>query len=253
MLDFIEIMDSGISMTIGAWIAVSLLGIGFLFGMIQSIYYIKLSWINKSNSRNETGLQFAEKVLETNLKSDIKVQAGTLRLRYVRYTVGTKKITLGAFVSKRKSLWTLADATRQAFAADIIERNANGQKAECPSWIFNILAPIPQFLLSFVATMVAGLMLYGAFIDSSFGDFLAYGAASILFLILISYSFATWKAASIMNKNSDKILGNLLTEKEKKQIITLYRIQALAAMITLIINVLVYIVQLVSIIQEEKK
>jgi len=238
-------------------ISILILAISIL-GMFNTFLYIKYSWIQRNNSLNMTGSEFAEQeVLNKNLNSNIKVQPSILRWRFAHFNHNTNTMKTGYFVSKRKSTWSLADAATQAYASDIMKKERNGEKTDVPAWVYKIRAPLPQMMLSIVISMTMGLMSYGVYTYlNSGGSTIAWFfmiAGIIAFMgITIVYSCAVWKGQDAISKNSDKILGSSLTDKERQDIKFLWKITALIALITLIIEVFIRIAYLIMILSKSK-
>ena len=228
-----------------------------ILGMFQFFLYIKYSWINRNNSLNLTGADYAQDVvLPQNLKSDIKVKKSIFRWRFVHFNSRTRTMKTGMFVSRRRSLWSIADGAAQSYAADVMDKESRGEKTNVKAWVYKIQAPLPMILISIMNTFAISLMIYGVISYSETGSlfalvFMLMGIIGFMILSLV-YTYAVWKGYQSISQNSDIILGNQLTNKETKDIKFLWKVTALIALITLILEIIVRILQVIELASKNK-
>jgi len=101
-----------------AWVIVGLSALTALLGLGLFIMWIYYSWIRRNNSKNYTGADITEYMFKKT-GTNVEVKSAWMYIKYWNYNkrAGTHK--LRPWTYNRKSIWTMMEASQQAYATTI--------------------------------------------------------------------------------------------------------------------------------------
>lgn len=185
----------------------------FVVGMGLLIMWIKYSLIRRNNSANYTGRDLTEKLFAQNGQShDIK--SSFFYAKYWNHNKRRGTYKLRPWTHNRKSLWTMMEASQQAYATIIRESNPK---------TFWMAFRLPQIVslagaligFGFIAWGIYGVGLTTDLIDWNWGTWFKVSLGFSIALLALMY--ASIYRAYVLKKNVPPMLeGSGLSQEEIK-------------------------------------
>lgn len=159
--------------------------IAFIFGIIIFVSWIKHSWINRENSLNYTGADLTKHIFRNN-NINAEVKSSFWYAKYWNHNSRRNTYKLRPWTHSRKSLWTMMEASQQAYATVI--KNNNKRK-------FFIVFRLP-FIINIISLLVSvALVFYATKNLNSFSDIWKAGISVwsfIIFSVVILFLSASY-------------------------------------------------------------
>lgn len=147
----------------------------------------------------------------------------------------------------------MASVAKQTLGASVIKSGKNNEYNANPFW-FRIQSVLSQFVLSFLTMFSSIFFIYGLISFFNGGSVFYFLGGFLLFsLILLFPIIGFWKTSKYVINNSEKILGNTLSENEKKMIMKLWKIEYIHATVLLIKTILEIILISLRILSESQR
>lgn len=196
------------------WTAAALGGVVAIFGIAFLVVWIKYSWIKNNNSLNVTGGQLTEEIFKRNGVS-AQVRPRWMYVKYWNHNKRRDTYALRPWTYERKSIWTLMEATQQAYATTIRQTKPK---------TFYLAFRMPNLIgivSSLVGVGIIAYMIYKNDEISGWKDFTILGLAISIIVVGQATSFL-WRAAHI-KKHAIGLIRDLgFTDQELRQIQFIY-------------------------------
>ena len=206
-----------------------------------AIMWVYYSWIRRNNSKNYTGKEISEFIFKkAGMNPEIKSS-----FFYVKYwNLNKRKNTyrLRPWTMNRRSIWTMMEASQQAYASTI--RETKGKT-------FWLIFRLPV-ILRVAGALVSALFIYlglktfdGGISNMNTKTWLLFSVA--ISVLLISYTIADVGKVYVLWKNIVPLLKDSgLDEKELKAINRIYFWRMVYAIVVVILEVIKLVVQLLN-------
>lgn len=225
------------------WIGVGFGGVLALSSIMYLFLWIKYSLIRSSNSLNVTGGQVTQEIFRRNgVSAEIRP-----RWFYVKYWNHNKRrntYALRPWTNDRKSIWTMMEATQQAYATTIRETN---KKA------FYLAFRLPNIIGivgSIVGTILIALVIWKS--DSLKDAYKYTGIGLGISVMVVTQSIScVWKASKI-RKNAVPLIKDLgFQPDELKQIQFIYNFFYFLAIVRAIYETIKLIIKIAQKVNEK--
>lgn len=215
--------------------AIALMVIGgliFVCAIIMLIFWIKYSWIRNTNSQNLNGLAVTQKALSDSPLANVEIKKSIVYAKYWNHNKKKGTYRLRHWTYDRQSLWTIMEATSQAYASKV---------RETKSFEFWWLFRLPS-LIRTAATIVGIIACYFLInTHASAGLFVT----AIIGIIGVPFLFANCGALYVLMKNAMPIVESLgLTDEEVQIIRRIFVLRFVLAFIVTILDLARLVIQL---------
>ena len=147
-----KIFDKYSSLEVGLiWTAIAVGAITFVLGIGLFVMWIKYSWIEKENSLNYSGKDLTEKIFSEN-NINVEIKRSLFYSKFWNHNKRKQTYRLRNWTYDRRSIWTMMEASQQAYATTIRETNKKQ---------FWIAFRIPQLVMMFGGLLGVGLTAWG--------------------------------------------------------------------------------------------
>ncbi len=254
--------DMNVKMTPGLIVMATLLAIVGLVMMVTAIvyfiYWIKHSWIHRGNSHNYTGSDFSVKTMRAfGVKKNIEVRSRYFfgGYKFWNYSKARKALTLKPWTARRRSLWTLNEASENAYYATLVEKSAKRRL------LYKFSASLSGLLICLV--FILGIMIMiPIFQNTNASTFQVNGVIWVLNIIYTAVILiAIWisvlwyiEIVKVMKPFLKKCVKNgELTEQEATIIRRIQKIRLFYAIVVAIYNAIQLAIRIMQKYQENKK
>ncbi len=170
------------------WTIIIVISLVFLVMLVAGIaifyLWIKHSWIRRNNSKNFTGEDVSRKILDKGGLKNTKIFSSFLYVKYWNFNKRKNTYRLRPWTHNRRSVWTMMEASQQAWVATL--RGANKKQY----WMIFRL-PIVFKIIGAIVGIVTSAMAYSLINKSGGWDGLQGNKSKqILFWLDLSIGFS---------------------------------------------------------------
>lgn len=207
-------------------------GLTLVCGIIALVFWIKYSWIRNTNSQNLNGAMVTKKILSNSSLANAEIKKSIMYAKYWNHNKKKNTYRLRPWTHDRQSLWTIMEATSQAYASTV-----RTTKSKEFWWLFR-LPSIIKIIAAIVGFITAYLMLNA---DTPTGLFVT----AVIGIIGVPFLFANCGGLYVLMKNAMPLVESLgLTEEEVKIIKRIYVLRFVLTFIATILDLLRLAIQL---------
>ena len=166
-------------------------------GLGLFVMWIKYSWIKRSNSQNYTGADLTN-VMFQNEGQNYEIRSSFFYLKFWNHNKRRNTYKLRPWTHDRRSVWTMMEASQQAYASIIREKHPK---------TFWTAFRLPRLVSMGGAIIGVGIMVWGIKAAVDLGslenwNFEAWLKVSIgISVVLVSVAYATVYRAYVLKKN----------------------------------------------------
>ena len=219
------------------WVLIGFAALALLLTLLLGIMWIYYSWIKRSNSKDYTGKDITEYIFQKT-GTEVEVVSAWMYLKYWNYNKRRNTHKLRPWTHNRKSIWTLMEASQQAYATSIRKDNAKQY------WL---IFRIPG-ILRFIGVIAGGLLFYmglkglgdgsiNSIQDIELKNWIWIGLGTTV--ILLAYTIADVGRVFLLWKNVKPLLADSgLNEKELKAINRIFFWRLMYSLVIVIIELI---------------
>lgn len=200
--------------------------------IVVAFYWIKYSWVRKTNSQNLDGMMVTRKVLENSALANVEIKKSMMYAKYWNHNKKKGTYRLRPWTHDRQSLWTIMEATSQAYASSVRENKSK------EFWLLFRLPSIIRTVAILIA-LLAGYLLLNS--GASIGIFVT----AIIGIVTIPFLIANCGAFYMLMENAMPLVRTLgLTDEEVKIIKKIYVIRFVFAVVATVLDLMRLAIQL---------
>ena len=204
------------------------------------VMWIKYSWIKRNNSKDFTGEEITKKLFQEN-HINPKIKKSFFYVKYWNHKKKTNTYKLRPWTYSRKSIWTMMEASQQAYATIIRQTNKK---------TFWLVFRIPQIIAIGGLLIGSGIIFLGLETTKQVGTSIdinwktILGISIVIFTIIFSLVWRSW----LLRKNVPNLIKNCGLNKYElnaiKKIFTWFLVYAIAQAILQIIRIILRVAEM---------